>query len=92
MKRRVLDYDLEIPQMQIIGEYELSGNLFFFPVGGKGNFAVNLRKSAAFAFLRRCFVFTYFPTSKALRGSSFQSWQTFLFMINVHIFQEIKLN
>lgn len=44
MKRRILEFDLEIPSMQIIGEYELSGNLFFFPIGGKGNFWVHLGK------------------------------------------------
>ncbi|CAG7716030.1 unnamed protein product [Allacma fusca] len=41
-KRHVLDFDLGIAQMQITGNYQLAGNLFFFPIGGSGSFWLNL--------------------------------------------------
>jgi len=42
VKKRTLDFDLSIPHMRIVGNYELSGNLFFFPIGGAGGFWLNL--------------------------------------------------
>jgi hypothetical protein len=42
VKKRTLDFDMTIPQMRIVGNYELSGNLFFFPIGGDGGFWLNM--------------------------------------------------
>lgn len=40
--KRTLDFDLAFPQLSLVGVYELSGNLFFIPVGGNGTFYLNL--------------------------------------------------
>jgi len=42
MSKKSLTFDMGIPQMKIIGNYELSGNLFVFPIGGTGNFWLHL--------------------------------------------------
>jgi len=40
--KRTLDFDLIFPQLTLVGNYELSGNLFFIPIGGSGDFYLNL--------------------------------------------------
>jgi len=40
--KRTLDFDLILPQLTLVGNYEVSGNLFFIPIGGNGDFYLNL--------------------------------------------------
>ncbi|CAL8071973.1 unnamed protein product [Orchesella dallaii] len=40
--KKTLDFDLILPQLTLVGNYELSGNLFFIPIGGNGDFYLNL--------------------------------------------------
>lgn len=42
LEKRTLAFDMGIPQMTIIGNYELTGNLFIFPIAGTGNFWLSL--------------------------------------------------
>jgi len=41
--RRTLDYNITFPELEFVGKYKVSGNLFFLPIAGQGNFWERLR-------------------------------------------------